>query len=258
MSTIEEQYQAAARQKRTLDSPHYPGEYIATQPSWQCKCGNTPEAQGFHLWNRKAWRYAETEAEAIASTPGYGPTWYYRCDRCFRTIVGPQGYVTDPPLMVRDVWGATFTATVDCADCGEETDAPVYFMGTSARCPECHATRIAPEACDEACEDDHHTPRNRCRDLNAHERAAIYLDCDVQAFKAGQSNARAAVAAYGLAYVEDYARRLEPWTDQPHHRGFVSELAEIRREHLEAIHGICADCETPLENGKYCPRCIEG
>ena len=24
-----------------------------------------------------------------------------------------------------------------CADCGQKTDKPIYFMGTSARCPDC-------------------------------------------------------------------------------------------------------------------------
>jgi predicted Zn-ribbon and HTH transcriptional regulator len=31
---------------------------------------------------------------------------------------------------------------ISCADCGGFTDSPIYFMGTSARCPVCHDKRM--------------------------------------------------------------------------------------------------------------------
>lgn len=34
---------------------------------------------------------------------------------------------------------------IDCGDCGQITDKPVYFMGTSARCPDCHDKRMKKE-----------------------------------------------------------------------------------------------------------------
>lgn len=30
-----------------------------------------------------------------------------------------------------------------CADCGKKTAAPIYWCGTSARCPDCHAKRMS-------------------------------------------------------------------------------------------------------------------
>jgi len=225
MSDLREQYEAAWRQKRELDAHGTaPGEYIKTIPNWECKCGNTPEAQGFHLWNRAAWCYADNERDALASSPGMGPTYYYRCDRCFRTIVAPQGYVTDPPVRMRDVYDATFDPTPSLY-WHEQSPYVVYW-------PHEHA-------------------------LNVAEREAINHDGDARARRAGAGAARHCFELYGLTYTEKRAARMAPWTSDEYNQGFTTELAAIRRETLEAVHGVCADCETPLENG-LCLRCLEG
>lgn len=128
-----------------------------------------------------------------------------------------------PPILMRDVWGAT-----------HEPDEPSTLL-----------------------DEDGWMSTQPCRELHPEERAAINLDCDRQAYRAGVANAQQAYAIYGLEHLEDYATRIQPWTSQPHWRGFADALNQIRREHLEAVQGICADCETPLENG-VCLRCIEG
>jgi len=109
MSSIEEQYQAAARQRREHDAARpNTAEYIRTTPTWKCICGNEPELQGFH------------------ELPDYGPPWpagtshageprWWACDRCKRVIVAPHGYVMRGPQETR-----TRTDGVRCQRCGHQ------------------------------------------------------------------------------------------------------------------------------------------
>lgn len=43
----------------------------------------------------------------------------------------------------------------NCADCGEATDRPMQWMGTSSRCPGCHVSRLLPAPLAEQIKNNH-------------------------------------------------------------------------------------------------------
>ncbi len=45
-------------------------------------------------------------------------------------------------LVALALWDWLTAPRIWCADCGKRTRDPIYFMGTSARCPSCHRKRL--------------------------------------------------------------------------------------------------------------------
>ena len=130
-------------------------------------------------------------------------------------------------ILMRDVWGARFTPD-------------------NEREPELDADG-----------DPIDPPTQPVRELLPEERAAIEHDADVQSYRAGASAARSSAALFGLKRTEERTPAILTYGSEPYARGWTTELEQVRRETLEAVHGVCADCETPLENG-VCLRCLEG
>lgn len=47
--------------------------------------------------------------------------------------------------MTNTAYGAPNGPLDTCADCGKPTNSPIQWMGTSARCPQCHANRMSAD-----------------------------------------------------------------------------------------------------------------